>query len=93
MLGFFYNNLELLQFIKVAQRCKFLMKKHSSQETFDQGKIANCFNKFFVDIYPKLAPMITQSQAKLDQYLNPHQTLMGEADNTDDELKETLRIP
>ena len=25
------------------------------QEIFDQGKIANCFNKFFVDIGPKLA--------------------------------------
>ena len=61
------------------------------QEIFDQGKIANCFNKFFVDIGPKLASMIPKSQTKFDQYLNPHQTLMGEANLTDDEIKETLR--
>ena len=56
------------------------------QEIFDQGKIANCFNKFFVDIGPKLASMIPESQAKFDQYLNPHQTLMGEANLTDDDI-------
>ena len=61
------------------------------QEIFDQGKIANCFNKFFVDIGPKLASMIPESQTKFDQYLNPHQTLMGEANLTGDEIKETLR--
>ena len=61
------------------------------QEIFDQGKIANCFNKFFVDIGPKLASMIPESQTKFDQYLNPHQTLMGEANLTDDEIKEALR--
>ena len=61
------------------------------QEIFDQGKITNCFNKFFVDIGPKLASMIPESQTKFDQYLNPHQTLMGEANLTDDEIKETLR--
>ena len=32
------------------------------QEIFDQRKIANCFNKFFVDIGPKLASMIPESQ-------------------------------
>ena len=41
------------------------------QEIFDQGKIANCFNKFFVDIGPKLASMIPESQTKFDHYLNP----------------------
>ena len=61
------------------------------QETFDQGKIANCFNKFFVDIGPKLASMIPESQTKFDQYLNLHQTFMGEANLTDDEVKEALR--
>ena len=61
------------------------------QEIFDQGKIANCFNKFFVDIGPKLASMVSESQTKLDQYLNLHQTLMGEANLSDDETKETLR--
>ena len=54
------------------------------QEIFDQGKIANCFNKFFVDIGPKLGSMIPKSQTKFDQYLNPHQTLMGEENLTDD---------
>ena len=49
------------------------------QQIFDQEKIANCFNKFFVDIGPKLASMIPESQTKFDQYQNPHQTLMGEA--------------
>ena len=62
-----------------------------TQEIFDQGEIANCFNKFFVDISPKLASMIPESQTKFDQYLNPHQTLMGEASLTDDEIKEALR--
>ena len=57
------------------------------QEIFDQGKIANCFNKFFVDIGPKLASMIPESQAKFDQYLNPQQTFMGEANLTDNEVK------
>ena len=34
-----------------------------SQETFDQRKIANCFNKFFVDIGPKLASIsVTRKQ-------------------------------
>ena len=61
------------------------------QEIFDQKKIANCFNNFFADIGPKLASMISESQAKLDQYLNPHQTFMGEANLTDDEVKEALR--
>ena len=62
-----------------------------AQEIFDQRKIANCFSKFFVDIGPELASMIPKSQRKFDQYLNPHQTLMGEANLTDDEIKEALR--
>ena len=61
------------------------------QEIFDQGKITYCFNKFFVDIGPKLASMIPESQTKFDQYLNPHQTLMGKANLTDDEIKEDSR--
>ena len=61
------------------------------QEISDQGKIANCFNMFFVDIGPKLASMIPESQTKFNQYLNPHQAFMGEANITDDELKEALR--
>ena len=61
------------------------------QEIFDQGKIANYFNKFFVGIVPKLASMIPESQKKFDRYLNPHQTLKGEANLTDDEIKEALR--
>ena len=61
------------------------------QEISDQGKIANCFNKFFVDIGPKLASMIPELQTKFDQYLSPHETFMGEANLTDDELKEALR--
>ena len=58
------------------------------QEIFDQGKIANCFYEFSVDIDPKLGSMIPESQAKFDQYLNLHQTLMGKANLTDDEIKE-----
>ena len=61
------------------------------KEISDQGKIANCFNKFFVDIGPKLASMIPEWQTKFDQYLNPHQTFMGEVNLTDDEVKEALR--
>ena len=40
------------------------------QEIFDQGKIENCFNKFFVGIGPTLASVIPESQTKFDQYLN-----------------------
>ena len=35
--------------------------------------------------------MIPESQRKFDQYLNSNQTLMGEANLTDDEIKEALR--
>ena len=35
------------------------------QEIFDQGKIANCFNNLIVDVGPKLALMIPESQTKL----------------------------
>ena len=61
------------------------------QEIFHQGKIAKCFNKLFVDTGPKLASMIPESQTKFEKYLNPHQTLMGEANLTNDEIKEALR--
>ena len=61
------------------------------RKIFDQGNITNCFNKFFVDIGPKLASMIPELQRKFDQYLNPHQTFMGEANLIDDELKDALR--
>ena len=36
------------------------------QEIFYQGKIANCFNQFFVDIGAKLASVIPESQTKFD---------------------------
>ena len=61
------------------------------QEISDQGKIANYFNKFFVDIGTKLASMIPELQTKFDQYLNPHQIFMGDVNLTDDELKEASR--
>ena len=35
--------------------------------------------------------MIPKSQTKFDDCLNPHQTFMGEANLTDDKLKEALR--
>ena len=70
---------------------KILVFSKLFQEISDQGKIENCFNKFFVGIGPKLASMIPESQTKLDQYLNSHQTFMGEANLTDNELKEALR--
>ena len=60
------------------------------QEISDQEKIANYFNKFFVNIGLKLNSMIPESQTKFDHYLNPHQTFMGEANLTDDEVKEAL---
>ena len=60
------------------------------QEIFEQEKVANCFN-CFVDIGPKLASMIPESQTKFDQYLNPHQTFIGEANLTDDEVKKGLK--
>ena len=35
--------------------------------------------------------MICESQTKFDQYLNPHQTVMDEANLTDNEIKEAFR--
>ena len=35
--------------------------------------------------------MIPESQTKFDQYLNPHQTLIGEANLIDYKIKEVLR--
>ena len=61
------------------------------QETFDQGMVANRFNKSFIDIVPKLSLMISEWQTKFDQYLNPHQTPMGKANLNDNEVKDTLR--
>ena len=60
------------------------------EETSDQGKTANCFSKFFVNIGQKLASMIPESQTKFDQCLNPHQAFMDEANLIDDEVKEAL---
>ena len=60
------------------------------QEISGQGKIANRLSQFFIDIGPKLVSMIPESQAKFDKYLNPHQTFMGEANLTDDEIKWAL---
>ena len=57
----------------------------------DQAKIANCFNKFFVYIGPKLGSIISETQRKFDEYLNPLQTFLGEAYLDDDELKVTLK--
>ena len=36
------------------------------QEILEKKKIANCVNKLFVDIGPKLASMIAHSQVKFD---------------------------
>ena len=60
-------------------------------EIFDQGKTANYFNNFYVDIGPKLVSIIPESQIKYDQYLNPHQNFIDEANLIDDKLKEALR--
>ena len=56
-----------------------------AQEILDQGKIANSFNKFFVDIGQKLASIIPKLQTKFDHYVNPNQTFTG------DEVKEALK--
>ena len=45
---------------------------------FDQGKRANCFVKFFIDISPKIVSIIPESQIKFDFFLNPHQTILRE---------------
>ena len=51
------------------------------------GKNSKFLQYIFVDIGPKLPSMIPELQTKSDQYLNPHQTFMGEANLTDDEVK------
>ena len=84
---------DVIKIIGGAKSTKVIFPKRmiiDYQEISDQGKTANCFNKFFVDISPKLASMIPELQTKFDQYLNPHQTFMGEANLTDDEVKEAL---
>ena len=37
----------------------------NDHDTFDQEKIAHCFNKFFVSIGPKLASLIIGSKQSL----------------------------
>ena len=66
------------------------MMNYSGYDIFDQEKI-NWFNKFFVDIGPKLASIFPQWQTKFDQYLKPHQTFTGEVNLIDGKLKEALR--
>ena len=82
------------EIIRGANSTKGIFPKRmiiDDQEISDQGKIVNCFNKFSVDILPKLASIIPELQTKFDQYLNLHQTFMGEANLTDDEVKRALR--
>ena len=54
------------------------------------GALSSKYGKFFVDIGLTLASRIHESQAKFYQYLNQHQTSIGEANLIDDELKKSL---
>ena len=67
------------------------MKEILGRAKSTKGSFPNCFNQFSVDIGLKLASMIPKSQTKFDDYLNLHQTFMGEANLAHDKLKEALR--
>ena len=60
-------------------------------ETFDPEKIADSFNKFFVDIGPSLASKIPNSQNNFEQYMDCKETLLEETNVDNNEMKEAFK--
>ena len=63
---------------------------HEQVETFDKAVIADNFNKFFVNIGPKLASIIPESSATFESYLNPFNSIMENKNLTLKELHTAL---
>ena len=54
---------------------------------FDQKTIANSFNEYFVNVQPKLACEISQSQRSFDMYLKESDSSFEEVTLSDEEIK------
>ena len=59
----------------------------SNRNIFDQKTIANSFNKYFVNVGPKLACEIPQSQISFEMYLKESDSSFEEVISTDEEIK------
>ena len=56
-------------------------------QTFDQNKIANGLNKYFTEIGPKLAPLISPSSKVFKQFMNVSKIVSQEYALQDQELE------
>ena len=59
-------------------------------KTFHQNKIANGFNKYFIEIWPKLASSIPASSKVFKQFMNVSKTVLQEYALQDEELEEAF---
>ena len=62
----------------------------NNRNIFDRKTIANSFNKYFVNIGPKLACEIPQSQRSFDMYLKESDSSFEEVALSDEEIKTTF---
>ena len=60
---------------------------HNNRNIFDQKTIANSFNEYFVNVGPKLACEIPQSQRSFEMYLKESDSLFEEVTLSDEEIK------
>ena len=56
-------------------------------ETFDEEKIANGFNKYFIEIGPKIASSIPTSSRDFKQFMNVSKTALQEYTLQDEEKR------
>ena len=59
----------------------------NNRNIFDQKIIANSFNEYFVNVGPKLASEITQSQRSFEMYLKGSDSSFEEVTLSDEEIK------
>ena len=59
----------------------------NNRNIFDQKTIANSFNEYFVNVGPKLACEIPQSQRSFEMYLKESDSSFEEVTLTDEEIK------
>ena len=61
----------------------------NNRNIFDQKIIANSFNEYFVNVGPKLASDILQSQRSFEMYLKGSDSSFEELPLSDEEIKTT----
>ena len=59
----------------------------NNRNIFDQKTIANSFNEYFVNVGPKLACEIPQSQRSFEMYLKESDSSFEEVTLSDEEIK------